>query len=604
MAIVPKNQPYINEVKPTEIYPHDNAGHIIANGILNLSQQALGFAIKSDEIKVENLKNDYALEYSNLTKQYQMDYQKNPQNANLTKTYETNVRNLNEKYEKEVPQASKDYFNKTITYANQKTNGDLDFFRKETDLKFQSNKFLDGINDDITNIQNEGYNGMPPTSIVILNTKLQQAKRIYGNYQGGQIIREAKQKASRAYIGGLVNSAPEEAVKMLTSEKDGKDFNFNEHISEGEKKAYIEVANKQIKEREQWRQKQVLAAELVSRYEGYGEILKGEMSFDGMINFVAMNDLDKAEARAYLELAGYSKETATYIYDIAERQKDVLEEQGLLVRKGKKKKKPTKKQLQDDKILKELNEKFPGIKNAVEMEMSYEEIVELSKNYKMDKDELKSLLKISGYDTDEQRLLGKEEPSKGILTTLKNLLFGESLDERQANYKEQQTQIINAINKGVVTKEQGEYLQQLIINKTKIYNDSKTKSEFLNKRIDANLDLNSDALNYYMGTENDSKEQFENYYNYAKEIEKIAKDASIKTGVPFVDIYSSLAMFDKTTREQIKAKAFENIINKKVQIYNLDTTLPFEEKLKQIKVKKRQKQYSDAFELVNNSNWR
>ena len=305
-----KDEEYINEVKPTKpIMP--SMGQAIADGISNLSLNATKilnqFNQKKEEIETINLKNDFLIEYNNRTKRYKQEYQLNPQDKNITINYENDVKKLTDDYQKKMP--NNFYKNNFFIEATQiQKKNDLDFFRKQTDLNFQLNKFNDTLNNNIENIQNQGLtNNIEAIAEAIATIPLftEQAKTIYGEYQGEEVIKQYKQKMLKGYLSGQLMSDIPIKVKQTLNQINNMP-QLKNILTDIEIKQFKKQAEQQQKAIDSWNKHREVAEYMIKNNLILSKINNGEInSYNDIIDNLIANNANEYDSKLILKFAGY-----------------------------------------------------------------------------------------------------------------------------------------------------------------------------------------------------------------------------------------------------------------------------------------------------------
>lgn len=141
-------------------------------------------------METENKFNEFQTEYSNRTKDYRFNYERNP-SEDLTKQYEADIQNLKDTYEKQIPSLYKNNFLQRVNLMDKSQN--LDFFRKVADLQYQSNKYMESLNQSINVVNNASYEGnydIITTAVSQLPGIKSQLNILYGDLEGNRLYND------------------------------------------------------------------------------------------------------------------------------------------------------------------------------------------------------------------------------------------------------------------------------------------------------------------------------------------------------------------------------------------------------------------------------
>ena len=465
-----KDEEYIDEVKPTKpIIP--SMGQVIADGINNLSLNATNiinqFNKKKEEVESINLKNDYLIEYNNRTKRYKEEYSLNPQDKNITINYENDIKKLTEDYQKKF--SNNFYKNNFFIEATQiQKKNDLDFFRKQTDLNYQINKFNDTLNNNIEHIQSQGYNNdiqAIAEAIATVPLFTEQAKNIYGEYQGEAVIKQYKEKMIKGYLSGQLTSDNPIRIKQTLNQINNIEP-LKGILTDIEIKQYKKQAEQQQKAIDSWNKHREVAEYMIKNNLILSKINNGELkSYSDIIDNLIANNANEYDSKLILKFAGYDTTLPLELIDNIRNNK--------------------------------LNEKIIQRQTKTDNKLTIDNLEEISKQKwtEADKIKMKSII--------QQRILGLSERDMSNYT--------DKEFTQEENYtKDIQTFILQTATASLITKAEAEdYLKQLEPRLNDIY-----KSRNIN-----NFKDDGGWLHTSIG-----------YDKYSKEIDRILKKNGFDNG--------------------------------------------------------------------------
>ena len=187
----PRNNIYVSEVKAITNYAIPNNAdyekQMSTNQLMNnIGGRLQDFTYKAQQIDTENKFNDYQTERTRLTKQYEIDYKKSP-NELITKTYEKDLETLKNTYEKQVPSLFKNNFLSRIDQQDKQDSLNLEFFRKKTELDYQVKKYVDNTNNELKQVREasaSGDNNLVAETVAKLPNRKQSLINSFGELSG------------------------------------------------------------------------------------------------------------------------------------------------------------------------------------------------------------------------------------------------------------------------------------------------------------------------------------------------------------------------------------------------------------------------------------
>ena len=306
----PRNPSYINEVKTTE-YKNIQKNYAtifggISNTINNINEKFIELETKKQQIQTENVVNDLSLDYSNRTKQYQMDYKKNP-NEEITKQYENDVKVMIDSYEEKVPFSFKNSF---IERTNRlQKNANLDFFRKITDLDYQSQKFRNTLDNSLDNVSTNAYLGNQEAieyEIATLPLKKQQLIDIYGDIDGNKLYNGYTRDFIENYVGGRLSADNTIDAESLLSVIESSEELKNRLTPQEIDNYKIQITEKQNKIKQLQRDKEVVEY-LVKTNMTVNDIANNRLNnYTDIVNRLKDTNASENESKMILKFAGYS----------------------------------------------------------------------------------------------------------------------------------------------------------------------------------------------------------------------------------------------------------------------------------------------------------
>lgn len=306
----PKSNSYINEVEAVNNYnvPSNTAMALggIGNIMNNLSEKLQDFSFKTQQIETENKFNEYQIESNNLTKEYKFNYQRQP-SEELTKVYEHDMENLKTEYEKQIPGLFKDNFLQRIDIMAKQN--DLNFFRKSADLNYQSQKYLNTLNESLNTINRASYEGnfeAMENEINTLSIKKEQPIALYGDIKGNEIYNNHVKGLIKNYMGGrIAANNPNDVLDIanviaLTPE-------FSDKLTAEEMEHYKQLAIDKKNKLDKARRTQEETEYAIKTNLIINDIANEKLNnYEDIINRLLETGTDEYESKLILKFADYS----------------------------------------------------------------------------------------------------------------------------------------------------------------------------------------------------------------------------------------------------------------------------------------------------------
>ncbi|MDR0423214.1 MAG: hypothetical protein LBH46_01345 [Rickettsiales bacterium] len=312
MVVVPKSDPYIKQAEQiAPVVPSSTmiAANAIGNAAGKIGDIMLATNEKIAQFELENNRNDYIAEYDLMTKQYQQEYQRQP-DEKLTKQYYSDVKKLNEKYTKQAPDMYKGLFVNQINDINYKNGGAVELWKNQVDLNYQTEKFNAGVNQVIGSMGEAGARGEDINPYMMaLKGREQQAIALMGDVAGKEYTQKASEKAVNSYFSNLVLSNPVRAMDILkedTLEPTRRKALINV-MGTSKVNHYLKEAKKEAIEQQNWQEHvtdKVIHAEKVNFYKK--SLQERSMNADDIDTLFSEKEITAAEAYNLYKIGGYN----------------------------------------------------------------------------------------------------------------------------------------------------------------------------------------------------------------------------------------------------------------------------------------------------------
>lgn len=309
-----KGGSYINEVEAVQDhrrYPNDiSNGTALLNGLNNvmnnLNSKLQNFALKTQQLEAENKFNEYQLDSKNLTKNYKFNYQRQP-SEELTKQYENDLQQLKDSYENQMPNLYKNEFLQRTNLLDKQEN--LEFFRRTTDLEYQSKKYLNNLYSNLDNVADASFQGnfeMMENEVMTLPLKKQQLLDLYGDIEGNKLYDDYSKKLIKSYMDGrLASQSPKDVLDMMTLLE--KSPEFRDKLSSLEMEHYRIMAEERQQKIDNARKTQEVAEYFIKTNLIINDITNQKLNnYSDIVNRLLETGTDEYESKLILGFAGYT----------------------------------------------------------------------------------------------------------------------------------------------------------------------------------------------------------------------------------------------------------------------------------------------------------
>lgn len=311
-ANAPKNNSYINESKVVKDYrPQSNYTTIlqgIDNIINNFSDKFKDFTLKTQQMEAENKFNEFQTKYNNRIKEYKFNYERNP-SEDLTKEYEVDMQSLKDDYEKQIHGLYKNNFLQRVNLMDKSQN--LDFFRKVADLQYQSNKYMESLNQSINIVNNASYEGnydIINTAVAKLPDIKNQLSILYGDLEGNRLYNDYTKRLIKNYMGGrIASNNPDDVLDIakvieITPE-------FEDKLTAEEIEHYRQMAIAKKDKLEKVRKTQEVTEYAIKTNTIINNIVNQKLNnYEDIVNALLATGTDEYESKLIMKFAGYTTE--------------------------------------------------------------------------------------------------------------------------------------------------------------------------------------------------------------------------------------------------------------------------------------------------------
>lgn len=302
------DEPFRETIKPLEAPAPNLFGtiaQVVSETAPKMAKMVEEYNRKSDQIKTNNLQNDYLLDYNNLTKRYKQDYSRNP-SEQITKQYNSDLDKLKNSYLKQTPMNYQNYFLKNINNIDKST--DLDFFRSQANLQHQMNLYTNRINDNIQNFKERiavGDDEALAEQFITQDLLKQQMQEIYGVDDGEKLFRQYQKQITDAFLSTKLTNGDSETLNKAidTIEQSPLKHTIDpKHLSN-----YKEQAKK-LKQQEQEQQKiQEQINHIANSNSIYGAIITGTLTdYSDILTALEQTNSSERDKKLLLSIAGFS----------------------------------------------------------------------------------------------------------------------------------------------------------------------------------------------------------------------------------------------------------------------------------------------------------
>ncbi len=318
-ANAPRNNSYINEIKATKDYRPQSNYVTLLNGINdvmnNVNDKLQDFTLKTQQMEAENKFNEFQTKYNNRIKEYRFNYERNP-SEDLTKEYEANIQSLKDNYESQIPNLYKNNFLQRVSLMDKNQN--LDFFRKVTNLQYQSNKYMESLNQSINVVNNASYEGnydIITTAVSQLPGIKSQLNILYGDLEGNRLYNDYTKRLIKNYMGGrIASNNPDDVLDIakvieLTPE-------FEDKLTAEEIEHYKQMAIAKKDKLEKARKTKEVTEYAIKTNTIINNIANQKLNnYEDIVNALLATGTDEYESKLIMKFAGYTTELPPELLD-------------------------------------------------------------------------------------------------------------------------------------------------------------------------------------------------------------------------------------------------------------------------------------------------